>query len=313
MPGILHGEQFVYSPGIPSDLEPLLLLEAKQLYAETRAGYMFQQYYADQHYTAWICDLQLDKQTELQISMPESSRALLMVLSGNATLHTQDQTLHLYEKNYCLLPQNHQARTLTVEAGSFRVVILLFNPLLTSLLGNAVDMSDIARKGTLGENCQQMILGILQNTDKGEIWRFKRQLLFLDLLFTSLEEINNAGRLERHHTLHRHFEKLEEVKHYIRNNMGKKLSVQMLADRFNMLPTQLRRSYKQVYKHHLADYIRTERLAKAKTLLHQTDMPVHAIAWEVGYESAAGFTRTFTLLFNQSPTDYRKSTRQSCN
>lgn len=311
MPGILHGEHFIDSPGIPTALEPLLLKEAQWVYAGARSGHVIQQCYPDQHYTAWICDLQLTQPAEFQVNMDESCRAMLMVISGTASIYANEQSLPLLERHYYLLPPYHQARRLQALPGYFRMVVLLFNPVLTSLLGNVTDHAGQVQQGILMDGSRRQLQRILKNEEMGEIWQFKRQVLFLDLLLGSLEAINHASKLTGHLIPHRDFEKLEQVRQYIRSNMGKKLSVQMLAARFHILPAQLRHSYKQIYKHHLAEFIRTERLSRAKALLVQTEMPIHAIAWEVGYESAASFTRTFSMQFHQSPTDYRRMRKHS--
>lgn len=311
-PGILQGDHFNYLQQIPASFTPFLLNEAKSLCAEGPNGHIILQYFPDQHYTAWVCDISLKKRTALKVALPGASMALLYTLTGNASLSTPQQSLQLYEKSRTLLSFYPDAPALSVEPGYCRMLFLLFNPLLTSLLGSTGYTANRMQSDRYSETCLQLINDIHQNKDKGEIWRFKRQVLFLDLLFTSMEEINSNERQEKRYSRHRDFEKLGKVKTYIHANIGKKLSVQMLADRFELSPTQLRRGYKQVYKHHLADYIRKERLSQAKALLHQTEMPVHEIAWEVGYESAAGFTRIFTMLFHQSPSDYRRSCRQSC-
>ncbi|GEP94087.1 helix-turn-helix domain-containing protein [Chitinophaga cymbidii] len=308
-PGILQGDHFDYLPDVPADFRPFLLHDAQTMCAEGPYGNVILQYFRDQHYTAWICDIHVERSIPLRVALPASSMALLFTLTGNASF---PGPLQLYEKSYTLLPPCQEAPVLKVEAGYCRMLFLLFNPLLTSLLGNISYAASPVQTGRYSESCQRLISSIHDNRDKGDIWRFKRQLLFLDLLFTSMEEITNTDREEKRSSQHRDYETLEKVKAYIHDNIGKKLSIQLLAGRFGLSPTQLRRGYKQVYKLHLASYIRNERLSQARALLHQTEMPVHEIAWEVGYESAAGFTRIFNMQFKQSPSDYRRSCRQSC-
>ena len=102
-----------------------------------------------------------------------------------------------------------------------------------------------------------------------------------------------------------------KVQAYIKNNIDQKLSVQLLAKKFSIPYSQLRWAYLQVFKHHMWDYVRTERLRRATVLLVETEMPVHEIAWEVGYESAAAFSRVFTFHLRESPTDYRTSRQKT--
>lgn len=312
IPGILQGDQFNYLRDVPAGFSPFLLNEAQVMCAEGPSGNFILQYFPDQHYTAWVCDVSLERKTALRVALPESSTALLYTLTGNASISTRQQSLQLYEKSCTLLSPYRETPTLSVEAGYCRMLFLLFSPLLASLLRNTGYPEGHIQTGQYSENCLRLLDNIHHNQGGGEIWRFKRQVLLLDLLFTSMEEINHTDRREKRYSWHRDFEKLEQVRAYIHDNIGKKLSVQTLADRFGLTSSQLRRAYKQIYEQHLTTYIRDERLSQAKVLLHQTEMSIHEIAWEVGYESAAGFTKIFTLLFRQSPSGYRRSCRQSC-
>lgn len=307
-PGILQGDQFSYLQQVPAVLSPLALTDARTLCAEAPYGNMLLQCYQDQHYTVWICDVNLEKRTTLKAGLPESSPALLYMLTGKASLLASQGPLQLQEQG-CTLLRCPETPALSIEPGHSRMMLLLFNPLVNSLLGNTSGPVAGARNVSYNEHCRQLINDILQNKAKGDTWRFRRQVLFLDLIFSTMNEFSCQGSLPRH----RNFGKLEEVRGYIRENVGKKMSLQTLADRFNIPAAQLRYSYKQVYKHHLTDYIRHERLSRAKLLLYQTDMPIHEIAWEVGYESAASFTRIFNALYKQSPTVFRHSCRRECH
>ncbi|QEH40898.1 helix-turn-helix domain-containing protein [Chitinophaga sp. XS-30] len=307
-PGILQGDQFSYLQQVPAAPGPFVLNEAQTLCAEAPYGNILLQYFQDQHYTAWICDVNLEKRTTLQAGLPGSSLALLYMLTGKASLLAPYGSLQLQEQG-CTLLHGPEAPALSIEPGYSRIMLLLFNPLLTSLLDNTAHPVAGVLNISCNENCRRLINDILQNKVKGDTWRFKRQVLFLDLLFSTMHEFSCQQGRPRH----RDFGKLEEVRGYIRENVGKKMSLQTLADRFDIPAAQLRYSYKQVYKHHLTDYIRQERLSRAKLLLYQTDMPVHEIAWEVGYESAASFARIFNALYKQSPSAFRHSRRRECN
>lgn len=306
-PGILQGDQFSYLHQVPAALSPLVLTGGRTLCAAAPHGNMLLQYFQDQHYTTWICDVNLEKRTTLQAGLPESSPALLYMVTGKASLLASCGSLQLQEQG-CTLLHSPEAPALSIEPGHSRMILLLFNPLLSSLLGNTGGPATGDRNISCNEHCRRLINDILENKVNGDTWRFKRQVLFLDLIFCTMNEFSCQENLPRH----RDFGKLEEVRGYIRENVGQKMSLQTLADRFDMPAAQLRYSYKQVYKHHLTDYIRQERLSRAKLLLYQTDMPVHQIAWEVGYESAASFTRIFNALCKQSPTVFRHSCRRDC-
>jgi transcriptional regulator GlxA family with amidase domain len=54
------------------------------------------------------------------------------------------------------------------------------------------------------------------------------------------------------------------------------------------------------------EYVHALRLEEAKQLLEATDLPIEAIANEVGYEDASYFSRLFRREVNLSPAQYRK-------
>ena len=49
------------------------------------------------------------------------------------------------------------------------------------------------------------------------------------------------------------------------------------------------------------------RITKAKELLAQTDLPVGAVAHQVGFGDESNFSTRFTAMVGQSPLRYRKS------
>ena len=54
------------------------------------------------------------------------------------------------------------------------------------------------------------------------------------------------------------------------------------------------------------EYVQTLRLEEAKQILETTDMPVEAVANEVGYEDPSYFGRLFKRTVGLTPAQYRK-------
>ncbi|MGX1307040.1 transcriptional regulator GlxA family with amidase domain [Amorphus suaedae] len=57
------------------------------------------------------------------------------------------------------------------------------------------------------------------------------------------------------------------------------------------------------------DYVHTLRLEEAKQILETTDLPVEAVAVDIGYEDASFFRRLFRRKVGLSPSDYRRRFR----
>ena len=54
------------------------------------------------------------------------------------------------------------------------------------------------------------------------------------------------------------------------------------------------------------EYVHTLRLEEAKQMLEAGDLPIEAVANEVGYEDASFFGRLFRLKVALTPAQYRK-------
>jgi len=58
------------------------------------------------------------------------------------------------------------------------------------------------------------------------------------------------------------------------------------------------------------DYIRSQRLNKARHMIYSTDLPVKQVAAAVGYEDPSYFARLFRNLTGDSPTTHRRGCRK---
>ena len=80
------------------------------------------------------------------------------------------------------------------------------------------------------------------------------------------------------------------------------LSVQMA-----MSPTLLRRRFKAATGISMQDYVLQKRLAAARALLADSDLPLKAIAARLGYSSEAFFSRQFKTHSGVAPGAFRRS------
>lgn len=319
MRSVFQGGCFTNINSLPGETGPLILKASDSTINQDQFINIQPMYFSDQNYTVWLYDMELAKEEELTVKLPKVSAAMLYNLNGSSTLSScKSYQLSLKEKSYSPLSLQPEQHTLVMNAGHCKVLLLLFHPPYISPVTElrivpeeySIRPPKVDAK-LINKTCQQLIEDVQCNNYGGELWRLKREVLILDLFFKSLDEIGIPLQKEQPFRLHPDYDRMVKVQVYIRENIDKKLSVPMLARKFAIPPAQLRRTYLQVFKQQMWEYIRTERLHRATVLLLETEMPVHEIAWEVGYESAAGFTRVFTFTFRQSPTDYRKSYRRA--
>ena len=82
-----------------------------------------------------------------------------------------------------------------------------------------------------------------------------------------------------------------------------------LAHELGMSPTLLRRRFKAATGLTMQDHVLQKRLAMARALLADTDLPLKAIAAQLGYSSEAFFSRQFKAHSGVAPGAFRRSRR----
>ncbi|WIV55903.1 GlxA family transcriptional regulator [Amycolatopsis nalaikhensis] len=92
--------------------------------------------------------------------------------------------------------------------------------------------------------------------------------------------------------------------------LGTPLSVAELAARLNVSPRTLARRFAEQLGTSPGAWLLARRVAEARTLLEETDLPVEAIAVRVGLASAVNLRRRFRALVGTTPGAYRRAFRR---
>jgi AraC-like DNA-binding protein len=80
-----------------------------------------------------------------------------------------------------------------------------------------------------------------------------------------------------------------------------------LAQKLGMGSSTLRRHFKAATGLSLHQYVLQSRMASARTLLGETDLPIKAVAERLGYDNVYFFSRQFHQYLHVTPGAYRKS------
>jgi AraC-like DNA-binding protein len=96
-----------------------------------------------------------------------------------------------------------------------------------------------------------------------------------------------------------------KAKHWIDVHFTASVDVSRVAKHCYLSISQLQRRFKQVIGCGLAEYWRMKKLHHAKKLLSQKKCSIEAIAFEVGYENLPAFSRRFSKVFDESPSQWR--------
>lgn len=98
---------------------------------------------------------------------------------------------------------------------------------------------------------------------------------------------------------------------YIRRNIDRDLSRADIAEAIYLNPEYLSRLFKKETGSSLNDYIVTEKMRAAQSLLGDTNIPVSIIATKVGYSNFSYFSQVFKKYTGLSPVEYRTAKRRS--
>lgn len=103
--------------------------------------------------------------------------------------------------------------------------------------------------------------------------------------------------------------RIDKALKLIHSNYRQAMDVDGLANLVNMSPSAFHRTFKDVTASSPIQYLKKVRLSKAKVLLTEQGSRVNEAASEVGYESAAQFSREFKRYFGTSPVECINTSR----
>lgn len=124
--------------------------------------------------------------------------------------------------------------------------------------------------------------------------------IFLEIYRTKLTEEKINSQSTRTST-----ERTEKVLGYIAERYYEPQSLSVAARMAHISQRQFTNLCRKLTKKSFTEYVNTTRLKKAKKLLVNTDMPVSAIAFEVGFEEISTFYRAFRKYYKRPPLTFR--------
>ncbi|MDR1864768.1 MAG: AraC family transcriptional regulator [Bacteroidales bacterium] len=99
-------------------------------------------------------------------------------------------------------------------------------------------------------------------------------------------------------------------KSLLREHLPERKKPSQYAELLHLSPSYLNEAVKNATGFTAGYWIRHEIILEAKRLLFHTDMSVKEIAFKLGYEDCAYFTRLFTGMSGMSPVQFRKNYRK---
>ncbi len=96
-----------------------------------------------------------------------------------------------------------------------------------------------------------------------------------------------------------------ESRLYIERNLGEGLSGELIAQKAYLSYFHYQHLFKAYTGESVWQYVKRLRMEKASFLLAFTSLPVTDIAYQIGFESTAAFSKAFSACYGMSPQKYR--------
>lgn len=92
---------------------------------------------------------------------------------------------------------------------------------------------------------------------------------------------------------------------YIKNNYNKDITLDKVANEFNLSPYYFSRTFKEFTGENYSEYVTNIRIEKAKEMLKKQNLSIKEICFKVGYNDPNYFSRVFKKVERISPTEYK--------
>lgn len=100
---------------------------------------------------------------------------------------------------------------------------------------------------------------------------------------------------------------------YIKKNFNQKITLDLLAERFDVSKCEISRNFKKYVGASFVEYINTIRVAEAQSLISCTTSNFVDIAASVGFESLSRFGKVFKQISSMTPSEYKKHIKEEKN
>lgn len=128
-----------------------------------------------------------------------------------------------------------------------------------------------------------------------------------DLNALSREMIHKYCLLVQNHAMKGYSPVVKEIVSFIDFHYAEDLTLNFLAQKYNIAKTYLSNLFKKETDTTLTDFIHHVRMRKAITLINSSSIPVSDIAYACGYNDTNYFIRIFKRTYGISPKQYQKT------
>lgn len=134
------------------------------------------------------------------------------------------------------------------------------------------------------------------------------QSQYQKLLFSYFKQFYQELFVERSKSRLNTYElqQIRKASEYISENLDFQHTIKSLCSLFGVSPAKLQEGFKAMHKTTVSEFIRNNRLLKAKEFFLTTDLNVSEVVYRLGITSRSYFCKIFKLKFGTSPSSFRK-------
>ena len=130
------------------------------------------------------------------------------------------------------------------------------------------------------------------------------------LLMITLDIIDQRAEKQIHYNRTNSHIGIQKAIRWIEDNLDEGLTLNQLAKVAGLSAWHFLRVFKAKYHLSPHNYIKNRRLAKAKRMLSETNIPISHIAYDCGFSSQSHLTTTFKQHFGCTPGRYRQNVQR---
>lgn len=155
-------------------------------------------------------------------------------------------------------------------------------------------------------NISECLYEIENNDHEGMVRRIFLESKALDLLWMQIKQYKDDQNTYSQQTVLRKsdIELIMKAKKILVKDLQNSPSINELAKLTGTNPTKLKKGFKRLYDCTINEYLRNERLKKAKLLLAQESLSIKEISEVIGYKNKSVFAKRFKEKFGVLPSTF---------
>lgn len=143
------------------------------------------------------------------------------------------------------------------------------------------------------------------NSISTELKKLHERRMGIDILYESCLAYLESRQIPQKNIHYSRFDIAESAKNFILDHIDKDINASLIADNLNVTVSTLQRAFKTFNHQPMSDFIRKERMKKARFLLETKGLAVSQVGYCVGYNNPSNFATAYRREYGVAPKEHR--------